>query len=199
MEKVFEINPELVKEDSDLEIIRDYREDDRLIESVGQSIYESGFWKHEPIVLWGGRENILVSGRTRLRAALRKEIRKVYVIEKEFKNITEAALYNFADKIERKSLTQYEIMMLSLSGKKDTTEKGRAAELLGLRIGISKTTIYKARSIFFEGDYEILLKIREGKLTINKAYNIHRGAIYEWERASANKRGFGQGISGYNR
>jgi len=47
--------------------------------------------------------------------------------------------------------------------------KGRAADLLAVRLGVSPSTVYNARKILRYGDGELIERVRNGEITIRKA------------------------------
>jgi len=70
-----------------------------------------GFDKTQPIIVWKGR-NVVIDGHTRLKAALEKEIKEVWVIEKEFLNEDDAIQYAIHLQRDRRNLTDADIFHL---------------------------------------------------------------------------------------
>jgi len=70
-----------------------------------------GFDKTQPIIVWKGR-NIVIDGHTRLRAAIKKEIKEVWAIEKEFLNEWDAIQYAVHLQRDRRKLTDADIFQL---------------------------------------------------------------------------------------
>jgi ParB family chromosome partitioning protein len=156
---------------------------DNTLESVVGSMKENGFDRAEPIVLWKGK-NCVVDGHTRLEAARKTGIEEIPVIEKEFEDVYAAILYTFERQANRRNLEQGEILSVASTLQDKAREardgSGRGAEILAKKLGVSASTIYKAKRIRAEADEEDLKAVQEGKTTINKVYK----KIERKERAS---------------
>jgi hypothetical protein len=70
-----------------------------------------GFDKTQPIVIWRGR-NIVIDGHTRLAVAIQKELKEVWVIEKDFLNEDDAIQYAIHLQRDRRKLTDADIFQL---------------------------------------------------------------------------------------
>lgn len=70
-----------------------------------------GFDKTQPIIVWKGR-NVVIDGHTRLKVAIRKELKEVWVIEKEFINEDDAIQYAIHLQRDRRKLTDADIFQL---------------------------------------------------------------------------------------
>jgi hypothetical protein len=153
---------------SDLDI---FEIDDGLVASVAQSMMETGYDKSQPLVVWKGR-GCVVDGRTRLRAALVAGLPEVPVVEKEFENLEGAIRYAFRRQAERRNLTQGEILeaaaRLGIKERRDGT--GRSGERLAKDLGVSESTIRRARTVAKRGSGEDLAAIKKGQKSINEVY-----------------------------
>jgi hypothetical protein len=70
-----------------------------------------GLDKTQPIIVWKGK-NIVIDGHTRLRAALQKGIKEVWVIEKDFLNDDDAIQYAVHLQRDRRKLTDADIFQM---------------------------------------------------------------------------------------
>lgn len=70
-----------------------------------------GFDETQPIIIWKGR-NVVIDGHTRLKVALEKDIKEVWVIEKEFLNEDDAIQYAVHLQRDRRNLTDADIFRL---------------------------------------------------------------------------------------
>jgi hypothetical protein len=70
-----------------------------------------GFDKTQPIIVWKGW-NVVIDGHTRLKVAIQKELKEVWVIEKEFINEDDAIQYAIHLQRDRRKLTDADIFQL---------------------------------------------------------------------------------------
>jgi ParB-like chromosome segregation protein Spo0J len=142
-----------------------------LVASIAASMREHGFDKSQPLVLWKGR-GCVVDGRTRLKAALEAGLAEVTAVEKEFASLEEAIQYAFSRQAERRNLSQGEILeasiRLGLKDRRDGTGRGR--ERLARDLGVSESTVKRARAVAARGSDGDLESIRKGEKTINRVY-----------------------------
>jgi hypothetical protein len=155
----------------DPEISKVFTVEEKILAEIERKIQESGYDKNQPIVLWKDK-NILVDGRTRLTAAKRLGLEEIPATEKEFANRQEALLYTFERQAVRRNLSSAEILAAAqmLHGRKETDGKGRAAELIAERIGVSPATIYMAKKILAEAPKEEIKAVRKGEKSIKAVY-----------------------------
>jgi ParB family chromosome partitioning protein len=156
----------------DPEISRVFKIQDKIFEEISENIKKHGFDKSQPVVVWKGK-NILVDGHTRLAAAKELGLEEVPVVEKEFEDMEEAILYTFERQVARRNLTSSEILTAAqmIHGRKERDGKGRAAEQLAERLGISPATVYQARKIMMEAPEEDLKAVQNGEKSITAVYN----------------------------
>jgi hypothetical protein len=155
----------------DPEISKVFSVEEKILSEVERKIRESGYDKNQPIVLWKDK-NILVDGRTRLTAAKRPGLEKIPATEKKFANRQEALLYTFERQAIRRNLSSAEILAAAqtIRGRKETDGKGRAAEQIAERRGVSPATIYMAKKILAEAPKEDLKAARKGEKSIKAVY-----------------------------
>jgi ParB family chromosome partitioning protein len=139
---------------------------------IVENIKKNGYDKSQPVVLWKGN-NTLLDGHTRLSAAKVAGLDEIPAIEMEFESFADAILYTFERQVIRRNLTSAEILIAAgtLQERKSRDGKGRAAEQLAERLGVSAATIYQAKKILAEAPEELIEEVRSGKKPINTGYN----------------------------
>ena len=141
--------------------------DEKVLNSIIKSIKSSGFDKSEPIVIWK-EEDVVVDGHTRLKAAQIAELEEVPVIEKSFLNFEEAKNYTEHRQFARRNLSQAEIYNYANNTKNMGEE--RTVETLAKEIGVSKSTLEKARTVNKKASKKTKEKVQNNEMTINQAY-----------------------------
>jgi ParB family chromosome partitioning protein len=160
------------------------------LQAIITSMRERGYDKAEPLVIWKGK-NIIVDGHTRLKAALETEIAELPVEEKEFEDQADAILYAYGRQANRRNLTQAEIFnaAVALQDKATRDGNGREAERLAKALDIAASTIYRARAVDEKAEPEIIEAVKNGDMSINKAY--------QQVRKQSKKNGSTTGAHGY--
>jgi ParB family chromosome partitioning protein len=156
----------------DPEISKIFKVHDKILDEIRQKISESGYDKSQPVVIWKGK-NILLDGHTRLAAAKQLGLEEIPAAEMEFAGRQEALLYTFERQAVRRNLTSAEILSAAQmigNQRKPSDGKGRAAEQIAERIGVSPATIYMARRILAEAPKEELKAVRKGEKSIKAVY-----------------------------
>ena len=150
---------------------------DEILTAIIRSMKESGYDKAEPIVIWKGKD-IVVDGYTRLKAAIEAGIPEIPVEEKEFSSLEEAVRYAKKRQLERRNLSQGEILAAAskLENKSDHDGSGRSSELLAKELGVSPSTIQHARTVLTQAPPDVVEQVKQNKLTINKAYKATKEA-----------------------
>jgi ParB family chromosome partitioning protein len=155
----------------DPEISKIFAVSDRIFDEIVEKMRASGYDKSQPVVIWKG-ENILLDGHTRLAAAKELELETIPALEMEFDSREEALLYTFERQAVRRNLSSAEILQAArmLHGRKEKDGKGRAAELLAERLGVSAATVYQAKKIIQEAPEEDLAAVQSGDRSIKSVY-----------------------------
>jgi ParB-like chromosome segregation protein Spo0J len=168
-------NVKLVKIDDiviDPEIASIFTVSDKNKNRIVEKMKEFGFYKEEPVTLWG---KILVDGRTRYTAAIEAGLKEIPAVERDFESREDAIMYTFERQVIRRNLTGEEILtavQLTINGRKEKNDgTGRLGDLLAERLGISPATVYQARTILKEAPLEVLEAVKKGKTSMKKAYN----------------------------
>jgi ParB family chromosome partitioning protein len=155
----------------DPEISKVFKINDKIFAEILEKM-RAGYDKSQPVVIWKGK-NILLDGHTRLAAAKELDLPEIPAVEMEFENREEALLYTFERQAVRRNLSSAEILTAArmIHGRKEKDGKGRAAELMAQRLGVSPATIYQARKIMMEAPKEDLKAVQAGKKSIKSVYN----------------------------
>lgn len=137
----------------------------------------NGFDAGHPIVVWN---MTVVDGHTRLRAAIAAGIEMIPIISRTFADECEALEYAIRAQRNRRNLTEWELLQclqkldfrkkVGRPGKAGTVPHGKSCELVAEALGISCKKVEKLRAIMDYGTDEIKEALRQGKYTINGAY-----------------------------
>jgi len=138
---------------------------------IAENIKKFGFYKEEPVTLWG---KILVDGRTRYTAAKEAGLKEIPAVEREFATREDAILYTYDRQVLRRNLTSAEMLQAAqtlLKKEKAANGEGRIAAPLAKRLGIHVSTLYQAEAVAREAPAEIIESVKNGEMSIKKAYN----------------------------
>jgi len=155
----------------DPEISGKFKQVEYVVEDICQSILKDGFHKEEPVALWAGK-NILLDGHQRYAGAKKAGLDEIPYIEKEFADRDEAILYTLERQVTRRNLTADEILYAAslIPNKKAKDGEGRSTEIWAKRLGVSNSTISRAKQILENAPEEDIQAIRDGKETITNGY-----------------------------
>jgi ParB-like chromosome segregation protein Spo0J len=148
-----------------------FRIDTNTLNMIVHSMKKNGFDIAEPIVVWKDHD-VVVDGHTRLKASIEAGIEEVPVIEKDFTDFDEVVRYTYKRQAERRNLTQAEILQaaMTLSIKETHDGSGRSSEKLAKDLGVSESTIVRARTVAKKGTENDINAIKNGTKSINQAY-----------------------------
>jgi len=138
---------------------------------IVESIKKFGFYKEEPVALWG---KVLVDGRTRYTAAKEAGLKEIPAVEREFETREDAILYTYDRQVLRRNLTGAEMLNAArtlLKKGKAANGEGRIAAPLAKRLGVHVSTLYQVETIVKEAPAEIIEAVQNGEMSIKKAYN----------------------------
>lgn len=149
---------------------------------IEASMKTKGFEFGHPLILWAGHNATVVDGHTRLAAAKKLMFARIPVILKEFKDEAEALEYAIESQVNRRNLTDAELLncMNELDKrrtvgrpKKNPSNEGNSgvsAENTAKLLGISRAKVERIRAINDHATDEVKDAVRDGKLSVNKAY-----------------------------
>ncbi|MDR2510628.1 MAG: ParB N-terminal domain-containing protein [Spirochaetaceae bacterium] len=158
----------------DPEISKVFVYQNKIFEEITRSIRDEGYDKSQPIVVWKER-NVVLDGHTRLAAAKTAGLEEIPAVDLEFEDKEDAILYTFERQVIRRNLTSGEIltatqMLCGRAGHRKHDGKGRAADILAERLGISRATVCRAKKVLEEAPEEAIEAIRKGEKTIGETY-----------------------------
>ena len=142
----------------------------------------NGFNSGLPITLWAGHDLTVIDGHTRLAAAQKLLVARIPVILKDFKDEAEALKYAIEMQTNRRNLTDAELLncIKELDKRKKTgsakglasrdAKLGKSAEQTAKLLGVSQTKIERLRTVNDHASDEIKEAVKDGKLSLNKAY-----------------------------
>jgi ParB family chromosome partitioning protein len=157
----------------DPEISGLFKQSEKFVDVISQSMIRDGFHKEEPVTLWG---KTLVDGHQRYAAAKKAGLVEIPYIEKDFASREDAKLYTFERQAVRRNLTGAEILVIAemIPDGKAKNGEGRSAEIWAKRFNISLSTLYHARSVLKNASEEDIRAIKEGKTSPKKIYNKNK-------------------------
>ena len=153
-------------------------------EQLEQNCIDEGI--RDPLVLWG---DVLIDGHNRYEIAQIHNL-PYKTVQHDFSDDSEAKAWIIKNQIGRRNLSAYDRCVLALKmkpgiqakakermlkGKADPKQKSaEARDELAKIAGVSHDTMHKAETIEREASEETKQQLREGKLSINQAYNSVR-------------------------
>jgi DNA-binding transcriptional regulator YhcF (GntR family) len=155
-------------------------------EKIKQSMATRGFDPSKPIDVWKNfniQQNIVVDGYTRLDIAEEVGLDEVYAALHDFASVEEALAYAIHNQEARRPSTDYTILIgvqmmdayHKLKENEPTDRKPQTIKEVAKTLGVNRNTVEKARTIISDTerkkDKTIIEEVREGKKTINSAYN----------------------------
>jgi len=165
-------------------------------EAVKQSMARGGYDPAHPIIVW--REtDIIVDGHTRYRAAVELGLNYVQTFHKSFANEDEALEYAIEQQTQRRNLTDAEIIRCiealdrrrqrggdrksinyqakskPPNGGIDSGKSASAKETAKL-VGVSPRKVERARTVLAQADEATKAAVKEGKISIHRAYEATR-------------------------
>lgn len=137
----------------------------------------NGFDSCHPIVVWN---MIVVDGHTRLRAAIAAGVEMVPIVSRNFTDEGNALEYAIRSQRNRRNLTEWELLQclqkldfrkrVGRPEKNASAPRGKSCELVAATLGISCKKVEKLRAILDYGTDEVKDALRQGKYTVNGAY-----------------------------
>ena len=152
------------------------------LERIMASMKAKGYDYGHPIILWKGHNQTVVDGHTRLAAAQKLLFSQVPVILKDFKDEAEALEYAIESQVNRRNLTDAELLkcLTELDKRKKTgptkslasreAKLGKSAEETAAILGVSRAKVERLRTVNDHASDEVKDAVKDGKLSLNKAY-----------------------------
>ena len=158
-----------------------------VLHQIIESMKKHGFDNSQPLHIWKGK-SILLDGHTRRLAALECGLTTVPVFEHSFETEEEAMEYALGLQTARRNLTDAELLnalakldQLKNRGRPESKKeielpKGKSAAHLAKVLGTSTGKIEKARAVSKRATAEVQEAVKEGKMSVNAAYETVRAA-----------------------
>lgn len=153
------------------------------LERIEKSMETKGYDSAHPIIVWKGHNSTVIDGHTRLAASKKLMFNLIPVILKEFKDETEALEYAINSQVNRRNLTDAELIkcMSALDQRKtkggnkylkaSREALGKTAQKTADLLGISRAKVERIRAVCDHASDDIKAAVSDGKMSINKAYN----------------------------
>ncbi len=149
--------------------------------NLTDDMQQRGFDPLHPVCIWR-EENILIDGHTRRQAAILAGLKEIYCYRKSFITEQEAISYAIQEQLRRRNLDDGGkiILIEKLDNLKkkgrpisnsQSPPKGKSSQILAETLGVSASTIERARKILRVADEETKRAVKNGEMTINKAYS----------------------------
>ena len=163
------------------------------LERVMASMKAKGYDNGHPIILWEGHDMTVIDGHTRLTAAQKLLFARIPVILKKFKDEAEALEYAIESQVNRRNLTDAELLncLTELDKRKKTgpakslasreAKLGKSAEQTAALLGVSRAKVERLRTVSDHASDEIKDAVKDGKLSLNKAYKATMDARHAEE------------------
>ena len=163
------------------------------LERVMASMKAKGYDNGHPIILWEGHDMTVIDGHTRLTAAQKLLFARIPVILKKFKDEAEALEYAIESQVNRRNLTDAELLncLTELDKRKKTgpakslasreAKLGKSAEQTAALLGVSRAKVERLRTVSDHASDEIKDAVKDGKLSLNKAYKATMDARHAGE------------------
>lgn len=154
-----------------------FPQEEEKVDRIASNMLVHGFDRSQPlIILQDGR---IIDGNSRYLAATKAGIRFVPVVVKEFSSKDEALKYELHLQLDRRNLTDAEIIKAFQkleTMKAEAKAEGKSTEeftdeSIGKKINKSPRQVQKLRELTKKSDAETLNKVANGELTINQAYS----------------------------
>jgi len=145
-----------------------------LVDKIADSIIKNGYDKSQPLLIWEYEDEkfYLVDGHTRMKAAEKLGLETIPVIIMPFNTFKEARCYAVKRQVERRNLSQSELLEAAkqLANKTTRDGSGRSAEILSKELGVSSSTLVHTKAVIDKASEDDINAIKNGKETINSVY-----------------------------
>lgn len=157
----------------DQEIAKSFSINYKTLESIKKSMSDNGYDNSQPIVVWDNNgKYIVVDGHTRRRAAMELGLEEIPIFMMKFESREDAQYYTFKRQLERRNLTQKELIKaIELQPRKIKRDgSGRADEILAKELGVSSSTITHTKYVIKNADEDQIEAIKSEEKSINKVF-----------------------------
>ncbi len=163
------------------------------LENVEQDMKVNGYDSAHPIIIWAGHNMTVIDGHTRLTAAQNLMFSQIPAIIKKFKDEAEALEYAIKTQRNRRNLTDAELLRClneldkrGVAGRKklarNRANSGKSAEATASLLGITRGKVEQLRTVNDHATDEVKDAVKNGKLSVNRAYRATMDARHAAER-----------------
>ena len=194
-ESVSFVDPDDVKTSSPFKDLFQVRPAD--LENVEEDMKAHGYDSAHPIIIWAGHDMTVIDGHTRLAAAKKLMFPRIPAIIKTFKDEAEALEYAIKTQRNRRNLTDAELLncLTELDKRKKTgparslasrdAKLGKSAEQTAALLGVSQAKVERLRAVNDHASDEVKEAVKDGKLSVNKAYKATMEARHAAKRENS--------------
>ena len=190
-ESVSMIDPDTVNTASPFKDIFQVRPTD--LANVEADMKANGYDSAHPIIIWAGHNMTVIDGHTRLTAAKKLMFPQIPAIIKNFKDEAEALEYAIKTQRNRRNLTDAELLRCmneldkrSVAGRpklaRNRANSGKSAEATASLLGITRGKVEQLRTVNDHATDEVKEAVKDGKMSVNKAYRATMDARHAAER-----------------
>ena len=167
------------------------------LENVEEDMKAHGYDSAHPIIIWAGHDMTVIDGHTRLAAAKKLMFPRIPAIIKTFKDEAEALEYAIKTQRNRRNLTDAELLncLTELDKRKKTgparslasrdAKLGKSAEQTAALLGVSQAKVERLRAVNDHASDEVKEAVKDGKLSVNKAYKATMEARHAAKRENS--------------
>jgi len=189
------VDPDDVKTSSPFKDLFQVRPAD--LENVEEDMKAHGYDSAHPIIIWAGHDMTVIDGHTRLAAAKKLMFPRIPAIIKTFKDEAEALEYAIKTQRNRRNLTDAELLncLTELDKRKKTgparslasrdAKLGKSAEQTAALLGVSQAKVERLRAVNDHASDEVKEAVKDGKLSVNKAYKATMEARHAAKRENS--------------
>ena len=167
------------------------------LENVEEDMKAHGYDSAHPIIIWAGHDMTVIDGHTRLAAAKKLMFPRIPAIIKTIKDEAEALEYAIKTQRNRRNLTDAELLncLTELDKRKKTgparslasrdAKLGKSAEQTAALLGVSQAKVERLRAVNDHASDEVKEAVKDGKLSVNKAYKATMEARHAAKRENS--------------
>ena len=160
------------------------------VNEIANDIKINGFDKTRPIVIT--KDYIIVDGHSRFMAAKKAGLQQVPVIVKKFNSRDETIEYEYKMQLNSRRLTDGEyfdaFLKLDEIRRLNPNSTGKSDEAIGKQLNKSARQVSKMREISKKATPELLEKIKNNSISLNKAYELIKSKENKSTSSSASKK-----------
>jgi len=175
--------------------------DPKIVDALTEDMLRNNYDHAHPITIWK-ELNIVIDGHSRLEAAKRADIKNVPTIGYRFQNEEQALEYAIHNQRNRRNLTDAEILRCiealdkrkkagrppkelasseaiyqpESTNKRKKKNEDKSSQKTASTVGTSRAKVEKARAVLEHANEEVKEAVREGAISINKAYQLTQEA-----------------------